>query len=98
MGTGYRGATRDSIEGRRMLAVVEELQGPKGIGCCAWPGCGEPWEQVDHILARARGGGHEAENLQGLCAYHNNAKGDGTGRPRRTSGPVAGTVSRAWLS
>ena len=95
----YRGAVRDGVEGRKLLAAVEEAQGPKGVGRCAWPGCVEPWAQVDHILPRSRGGGHEPENLQGLCAYHNIAKGDGSpGRVPRVHPPAkAGKPSRRWL-
>jgi 5-methylcytosine-specific restriction endonuclease McrA len=98
----YRGATADSIKGRAMLAAVESSQGPKGEGPCAWPGCRSAWEQVDHIVPRALGGGDEPENLQGLCQAHNAAKGDG--RPYRWVGPMpapaaaAGTTSREWLS
>jgi 5-methylcytosine-specific restriction endonuclease McrA len=97
MARAYRGATRDSIDGRRMLAAVEAVQGPKGVGACAWPGCGDPWAQVDHVLARARGGGDEPENLQGLCGYHNAAKGDGTQRPRRSPPAAESSSSRAWF-
>lgn len=94
----YRGATRDSVAGRRMLAGVEATQGPRGEGRCNWPGCVEAWTQVDHILARAMGGGDESENLQGLCGYHNAAKGDGTQQPRRAPGAEAGQPSRRWFA
>ena len=101
----YRGATRDSIAGRRMLAAVESVQGPKGEGRCAWTGCDQAWDQVDHVIARALGGGDEPDNLQGLCAFHNASKGDGTTRQRpagsSSAAPVAdgtGQASRVWLS
>jgi 5-methylcytosine-specific restriction endonuclease McrA len=97
----YRGATRDTYRGRAMLAAVESRQGPRGVGSCAWPGCSDPWEQVDHILARALGGTDAPANLQGLCQTHNAAKGDGTqrGHPRpapRIGDP--GECSRRWLT
>ena len=98
---GYRGATRDTIAGRAMLAAVELAQGPKGEGPCAWPGCPDPWAEVDHVLARSLGGGDEPENLQGLCTFHNRAKGPGfnVGRvpARRPEPDRAGQPSRAWL-
>ena len=31
---------------------------------------------VDHIVPRVRGGGTEDSNLQSLCGFHNDAKGD----------------------
>jgi HNH endonuclease len=97
----YRGATSDTIAGRAMLAAVEQSQGPKGEGPCAWPGCVAAWAQVDHIVPRILGGGDEPENLQGLCQAHNAAKGDGRPHwyvPRPVAAPGAGTTSRAWLS
>ena len=96
----YRGATADSIAGRAMLEAVEAMQGPKGEGPCAWAGCSSVWEQVDHILARVNGGGDEPENLQGLCALHNQIKGDGRAHhfETRPAGPRAGEPSRAWFS
>jgi hypothetical protein len=79
-----------------MIAVVEARQGPRYEGGCLWPGCSAAWEQVDHIESRAD---HpelvdEPDNWQGLCAYHNSAKGRG-GMPARARG---GGQSRAWLS
>jgi 5-methylcytosine-specific restriction endonuclease McrA len=78
-----------------MIAVVEERQGPRGEGSCAWPGCSAPWEQVDHIFARAEYPelADEPDNWQGLCADHNRAKGAGA-MPAR---PAGGSTSRAWL-
>lgn len=87
-----------------MLAAVEGTQGPKGEGRCAWKGCDQVWDQVDHVIARALGGGDEPENLQGLCSYHNAAKGDGTTRAPRSRPPAKdppddgrGRSSRVWL-
>jgi 5-methylcytosine-specific restriction endonuclease McrA len=96
----YRGATRDTYAGRARLAAVEGVQGPRGVGSCAWPGCLAPWEQVDHILARSLGGTDEPGNLQGLCRFHNAAKGDGTQRGYRKPAPRLGDPgerSRRWL-
>lgn len=99
---GYRGATTDTPKGRRMLAYVESVQGPKFLGPCAWPGCRGAWEQVDHITPRALGGSDENENLQGLCEFHNKAKGDGRAHHFTPRAPAVddggGRVSRAWLS
>jgi 5-methylcytosine-specific restriction protein A len=41
---------------------------------CQWPGCERPATDVDHILARARGGGDEEANLQSLCHRHHSEK------------------------
>jgi hypothetical protein len=84
-----------------MLAVVEARQGKRGEGSCAWPGCSEPWAQVDHIESRADHPelADDPENWQGLCGYHNSAKGRGDRRPRRSpSGAGVGEASRAWLA
>lgn len=93
----YQGARADRPAGRRMIAAVESTQGPRGEGRCAWPGCPEAWVQVDHVLARANGGGDEPENLQGLCAYHNAAKGDGSQTPKRAPAGGLGEPSRRWI-
>ena len=77
-----------------MLAAVERVQGPRGEGPCHWPGCPSVWQQVDHITPRNRGGTDDPENLQGLCAFHNAQKGDGSKRPTAVAG--AGTTSRVW--
>jgi 5-methylcytosine-specific restriction endonuclease McrA len=99
--SAYRGATRDTYRGRAMLAAVEAVQGPRGVGSCAWPGCLNRWQQVDHILARALGGTDAPANLQGLCTFHNAAKGDGTQRGYRRPAPRLGDPgerSRRWLT
>jgi len=51
-------------------------------------GCAKVSTDVDHIIARAAGGGDGDENLQGLCHGHHSAKTvgkDGGWRRRRTS-------------
>ena len=37
--------------------------------------CGDTATQVDHIIPRAKGGGHELENLLACCAKCNALKG-----------------------
>lgn len=37
--------------------------------------CGEEATQVDHVISRAKGGGHELENLVACCAKCNQLKG-----------------------
>ena len=37
--------------------------------------CGEEATQVDHVISRASGGGHELENLLACCAKCNSLKG-----------------------
>lgn len=41
---------------------------------CELAGCGEPAEEVDHILSLAEGGTHRWENLQSLCKTHHSQK------------------------
>ena len=36
--------------------------------------CGEPAEEVDHIVSLADGGTHKWENLQSLCKTHHSQK------------------------
>ena len=45
--------------------------------------------QIDHIIARGRGGGDELTNLQPVCAAHNQAKGAGKYEPPPLV-PIAG--------
>ncbi|WP_194905013.1 HNH endonuclease [Catenulispora rubra] len=52
---------------------------------CHW--CGAPADCVDHLIARARGGTDDPENLVSSCTPCNLARGDG--------GPNA-PPSRAW--
>lgn len=42
---------------------------------CRVPGCASQDLEIDHIVARAKGGSNRLENLQLLCSRHNNAKG-----------------------
>ena len=37
--------------------------------------CGEDATQVDHVIPRSRGGGHELDNLLACCAKCNTLKG-----------------------
>ena len=55
---------------RRCMARWEELD----LWACAY--CGHPWEHVDHVLARSRGGSDEPENLVPACAECNLSKND----------------------
>ena len=99
MTSHYRGAARDTIRGRAMLDAVESVQGPKGEGPCNWPGCAAVWVQVDHRIPRSAGGTDDPENLQGLCQFHNAAKGDGVSHyfeARPGPGQRAGEASRVW--
>lgn len=43
-------------------------------GLCAWPGCVDLAEELDHIVPLAQGGTHERSNLQGLCVEHHREK------------------------
>lgn len=58
-------------QGRRLKVIERD-----GSACVA---CGETESlHVDHILPRSRGGTHELDNLQTLCAPHNIEKADRT--------------------
>lgn len=41
---------------------------------CQQPGCLKPATDVDHIIARVRGGEDTLENLQSLCHQHHSMK------------------------
>ena len=41
---------------------------------CMWDGCREFAVEVDHILALAKGGTNEDDNLQALCKSHHSIK------------------------
>jgi 5-methylcytosine-specific restriction endonuclease McrA len=99
----YHGATADRKSGRRMLAVVAARQGRKGEGLCNWPGCSALWEEVDHVVPRSIAPEltDDPENWQGLCRYHNRAKGDGSPwNVPAGAGPAPSEPgpSREWLS
>jgi 5-methylcytosine-specific restriction protein A len=60
---GYGGAWRKL---RLMVLARQPL--------CAVPGCTNPSEHVDHIVAKGAGGTDDLHNLQGLCAHHHGVK------------------------
>ena len=55
---------------------------------CAY--CGNEATQVDHVISRKAGGGHELENLVACCASCNSAKGakDGVFLAKTSTPPV----------
>ena len=57
--------------------VKQQLYGQQ-VGCCA--GCADHFEfrhfEVDHVIARSRGGTDHLSNLQLLCGHCNRVKGD----------------------
>jgi hypothetical protein len=58
--------------------------------------CGEDATQVDHVIPRSRGGGHELENLLACCAKCNSLKGakEGVFLDRGATPPVfSGSLS-----
>src|SRR5690242_5093956 len=66
-------------------------------GRCCVPGCRSARHlELHHVVPRARGGGHEPENLTLLCSGHHRALHDGklsiTGRAPKLE------VRRAWHS
>ena len=86
LGMFFRGAARDDIPQRTDIGKLIRfndarnkrlLYGEQG-GYCA--GCGEHFEmrnmEVDHIIARAKGGTDHIDNLQLLCGACNRVKGD----------------------
>lgn len=86
LGLFFRGSVRTDIPQRTDIGQLirfndarnkRRLYGEQG-GYCA--GCGEHFEmrnmEVDHIIARAKGGTDHIENLQLLCGACNRVKGD----------------------
>ena len=61
----------------RITMATKRIVWERDGGCCVWPlagggGCGSRRRiQFDHILAGARGGSAEPENIRLLCAEHN---------------------------
>ena len=47
---------------RRQMAIRDRV--------CRWPGCASPILEAHHRQHRSRAGGHELENLVGLCRAH----------------------------
>lgn len=41
---------------------------------CTEPGCGEPSTEVDHRIAKRRGGSDDDANLRGMCRCHHSRK------------------------
>lgn len=41
---------------------------------CTWPGCSERSTDVDHIVAKRKGGSESETNLRGLCHEHHSLK------------------------
>jgi 5-methylcytosine-specific restriction protein A len=65
----------ERLRGRR-LQTVRTLwfnEHPLCVHCQA-KGITKPAEELDHILPISKGGGNEAENLQGLCKECHEAK------------------------
>ena len=85
LGLFYDGAHRTDIPSRTDLGKLPRYNSPKNRrwlygeqgGHCA--GCAAHFEprhlEVDHIIARQRGGTHALDNLQLLCGNCNRIKG-----------------------
>lgn len=50
--------------------------------------CGELAHEVDHIVPRSQGGGHELENLRAICRWHHGRKSSAEGRAARRPRPT----------
>lgn len=61
---GFEGYGRDYKRNRAIVLREEPT--------CAI--CGKPSKTVDHIVPVSRGGGHERENLRGLCKSCHDAR------------------------
>lgn len=64
----------------------------KGRRCwqCRREGKDRAATTVDHVLARARGGGDELRNLEPACGPHNSSKGIADRNPYGPDEPTAG--------
>ncbi len=72
--------------------VCEQVYREKGRRCwqCRREGVDRRASTVDHVHARALGGGDEMRNLEPLCTPHNSAKGASSTSPYDPPAPVAG--------
>lgn len=72
--------------------VCEQVYRAKGRQCaeCRRQGAQRPATTVDHVIARALGGGDEQRNLEPLCRRHNSEKGARTRLPYDEPAPIAG--------
>jgi hypothetical protein len=65
---------------QHFIAVWKPLRKPRrtrsqevrerDMGWCQVPGCSRPADDSHHVLFRSHGGGHESENLVGMCKPH----------------------------
>jgi hypothetical protein len=64
-------------DARAIPAAVRREVWARDSGCCTWSGddgrrCGSTWKlELDHVVAVARGGASEPDNLRLLCRAHN---------------------------
>jgi 5-methylcytosine-specific restriction endonuclease McrA len=72
--------------------VCEQVYREKGRRCwqCRREGKDAAAATIDHVVARARGGGDEMRNLEPLCQLHNASKGSRDSDPYGPLPPISG--------
>ena len=72
-GRGSRSSRWPGLAPVRRCAILVRLAAVWFAPCCTWCGVELTREtaQIDHVLPRAEGGGHENDNLVGACALCN---------------------------
>jgi 5-methylcytosine-specific restriction endonuclease McrA len=78
--------------GHYRRTICEQVYREKGRRCwqCRREGKDAKAATIDHVIARARGGGDEMRNLEPLCVLHNSSKGAKHANPYGPEAPVAG--------
>lgn len=82
----YRARSRERQQAREAQRRSRERETPEPVlrsevqakvalfdGRCAY--CGDPWQEMDHVLSLARGGRHEIGNMVPACRPCNRSKG-----------------------
>lgn len=65
-------------------------------GHCCYPGCERTDLHADHVVPLAKGGSNTIDNIQPLCAYHNQSKGTKSADYRNKAGLIRWIQSKLF--